>query len=193
MKKLALLPFLAFLYFAACTNKVKVIDDFSDTQFKFLNQDSTEVVFPDDFKNQYVVMGFLYTNCPDICPLITQNLLQIQKNLNYPENVQFVALSFDPQRDTPSVLKRYGELFGTGKNFTFLTGDTLQVNAFLDSARVRVNVSMRQTTESGKEIYFLNHSDKMMVFDKKGRLIIEYGGSYPQVPKLLTEDFQQIL
>lgn len=193
MKKLTLLPFLAFLYFAACTNKVKVIDDFSDTQFKFLNQDSTEVVFPDDFKNQYVVMGFLYTNCPDICPLITQNLMQTQKNLNHPDNVQFVAMSFDPLRDTPSVLKRYGELFGTGKNFTFLTGDTLQVNAFLDSARVRVNVSMQQTTESGKEIYFMNHSDKVMVFDKKGRLIIEYGGSYPQVPKLLTEDFQQIL
>ncbi len=193
MKKFTLLPFLTLLYVAACTNKVKVIDDFSDTQFRFLNQDSTEVVFPDHFKGQYVVMGFLYTNCPDICPLITQNLMQTQKNLNYPDNVQFVAVSFDPLRDTPSVLKRYGEVFGTGKNFTFLTGDTLQVNAFLDSARVRVNMSMQQTTESGKEIYFLNHSDKVMVFDKKGRLIIEYGGSYPQVPKLLTEDFQQIL
>src|SRR5690554_4179834 len=174
MKKFTLLPFLTLLYVAACTNKVKVIDDFSDTQFRFLNQDSTEVVFPDHFKGQYVVMGFLYTNCPDICPLITQNLMQTQKNLNYPDNVQFVAVSFDPLRDTPSVLKRYGEVFGTGKNFTFLTGDTLQVNAFLDSARVRVNVSMQQTTESGKEIYFMNHSDKVMVFDKKGRLIIEY-------------------
>lgn len=112
--------------------------------------------------------------------------------LNNPDDVQFVAVTFDPQRDTPQVLKAYGEAFNAGENFHFLTGDSLQVEAFMDSARVRSQVSLSQTTESGKEIYFLNHSDKIMVFDQKGRVIIEYGGSMKMVPSLLAEDLKKI-
>ena len=191
MKNILLFTFTAFLL-NACGNRVEVIDDFSDKQFKFVDQDSTVVYFPDDFEGEYLVMGFIYTNCPDICPLITQNLLKAQQELNNPADVHFAALSFDPQRDTPSVLKKYAEAFKAGDNFSFLTGDTTQVQAFLDSARVRSQVSMRQVTDSGKDIYFMNHSDKIMVFDKKGRLIYEYGGSQKMIPSLISEDLNKV-
>ena len=62
-------------------NDYKVIDDMNDASFELVNQDSVRVTFPEDFRGQYVVMGFVYTNCPDICPLITQNLIKIQKDL----------------------------------------------------------------------------------------------------------------
>jgi len=186
--------FLSFLLIqSACINDYKVIDDMNDASFELVNQDSVRVVFPEDFRGQYVVMGFVYTNCPDICPLITQNLIKIQKDLGYPSNVQFLGVSFDPLRDTPEVLHRYKEVFKVDENVNFLTGEPKMVQSFMDSVRVRTQESMRTTTDSGKEIYFLNHSDKIMVMNPKGEIIIEYGGSMPSIPSLIVQDLQSLI
>ena len=178
---------------SACMNDYKIIDDMNDASFELVNQDSVKVSFPEDFRGQYVVMGFVYTNCPDICPLITQNLIKIQKDLGYPANVQFLGVSFDPKRDTPDVLHRYKEVFNVDDNVNFLTGEPTIVQTFMDSVRVRTQESMRTTTESGKEIYFLNHSDKIMVMNPKGEIIIEYGGSMPSIPSLIVQDLQSLI
>ena len=180
------------LFLFNCQTGPEIIDDLSGTSFELLNQDSVAVTFPDDFKDKFVVMGFIYTNCPDICPLITQNLIKIQRDLGYPEDVQFLGITFDPKRDTPSVLANYKSVFKLNDNFDFLTGDSTIVSALMDSVRVRTQVSLSTTTPDGKELYFLNHSDKIMVLDKKSRVIIEYGGSMPQVPKLIVEDFKKL-
>ena len=186
--------FLSFLLIqSACINDYKVIDDMNDASFELVNQDSVRVTFPEDFRGQYVVMGFVYTNCPDICPLITQNLIKIQKDLGYPSNVQFLGVSFDPLRDTPEILHRYKEVFKVDENVNFLTGEPTMVQSFMDSVRVRTQESMRTTTDSGKEIYFLNHSDKIMVMNPKGEIIIEYGGSMPSIPSLIVQDLQSLI
>lgn len=178
---------------SACMDDYKIIDDMNDASFELVNQDSVNVNFPIDFRGQYVVMGFVYTNCPDICPLITQNLIKIQKDLGYPANVQFLGVSFDPKRDTPEVLHRYKEVFKVDDNVNFLTGEPTIIQTFMDSVRVRTQESMRTTTESGKEIYFLNHSDKIMVMNPKGEIIIEYGGSMPSIPSLIVQDLQSLI
>jgi protein SCO1/2 len=190
MKKLIIL--LLPVLIISCNSGPDVIDDLSDTSFELLNQDSTAVTFPDDFEGEFVVMGFIYTNCPDICSLITQNLVRIQQDMNYPDDVHFIAATFDPERDTPSTLKKYGEAFGVDENFTFLTGDSTEVFALMDSARVRSQVSMTDTTADGRELYFINHSDKIMVLDKQSRVVFEYGGSQPMIPSLVKEDLNKI-
>lgn len=190
MKKLLYL--LPLILLSACGNRVDVIDDFSDASFRLVNQDSVTVIFPDDYIGRYVVIGFIYTNCPDICSLITQNLVQIQKEMNYPDDVHFIAATFDPERDTPSILKDYGKAFKVEDNFDFLTGDSVMVSALMDSARVRSQVSFTQTTDDGRELYFLNHSDKIMVLDKKSRVILEYGGSQKVIPSIVKEDLNKI-
>lgn len=189
MKNLFILSVL-FSFFA-CQRTV-IIDDLNDASFELLTQDSVAVTFPDDYKGKYVVMGFVYTNCPDICPLITQNLIKIQEELGNPDDVQFLGFTFDPARDTPSIMKNYKDAFDLNNNFDFLTGDTTIVSALMDSLRVRTQVSFTTTTEAGNELYFLNHSDKIMVLDPQSRVIIEYGGSQPMVPNLIIEDFQRI-
>ncbi|MTI88504.1 MAG: SCO family protein [Balneolaceae bacterium] len=179
------------LLMISCGSKPEVIDDFGDASFHLVDQDSNAVVFPDDFEGDYVVIGFIYTNCPDICGMITQNLGAIQKELNYPEDMKFVAMTFDPERDSPSVLKAYAKPFGLDEDMTFLTGDTTQVFTMLDSARVRTQVSLRRTTDSGKELYFYNHSDKIMVLNKDAEIVLEYGGSMTK-PKMIAEDIRKI-
>jgi len=84
-------------------------------------------------------------------------------------------------------------VFKVNENVNFLTGEPTIVQNFMDSVRVRTQVSMRTTTESGKEIYFLNHSDKIMVMNPKGEIIIEYGGSMPSIPSLIVQDLQSLI
>ncbi len=187
MKYFILLIFIAFV---GC-DQTKVIDDLNDRSFTLVNQDSVEVQFPEDYKGNYLVMGFIYTNCPDVCPLITKNMVEVQKEMGYPEDVQFVGVSFDPQRDTPSVLKEYKAAFNLNGNFDFLTADSTTMAAFLDSVRVRTQVSLSTENEAGEKIYFMNHSDKIMIIDPDSRVVMEYGGSMTK-PAYLIEDLQKL-
>ncbi len=173
--------------FLACKPAPKIIDDLSDRSFQVVNQNAEPVTFPDDYKGKYVIMGFIYTHCPDICPLVTQNMIKVQKELGTPDDVQFLGVTFDPKRDTPEVLKEYKTVFELDKNFDFLTADSTTISAFMDSVRVRSQVSFSTTNEYGEKVYFMNHSDKIMVLDPKGRVIFEYGGSMTPV-NYIVED-----
>ena len=179
------------LAFIACNSGPKIIDDLSDKSFEVLHQNGETVIFPDDYEGKYVVVGFIYTNCPDICPLVTQNLIKVQKEFNDPDDIQFLGITFDPKRDTPEVLKNYKELFNLDRNFDFITADSTTISELMDSVRVRSQVSFTQVREDDKEVYFMNHSDKIMVLDKKGRVIFEYGGSMTPV-NYIVEDIQSV-
>lgn len=167
------------------------IDELNNFSVTLIDEDSTLVNFPGDFEGKVLVIGYVYTNCPDICPLITGNMKKIQVEMGNPTDVEFIGISFDPERDTPSVLKNYHKAFDMNNRFSFLTGDTTEVNKLLDRVKVRTQVSMSTTTADGREIYFLNHSDKLTVLDKKGRLMFEYGGSMAP-PKIVIEDINTI-
>jgi protein SCO1/2 len=178
-------------FFISCNSGPKVIDDLSDKSFEVLNQNGETVIFPNDYEGKYVIVGFIYTNCPDICPLVTQNLIKVQKEFNYADDIQFLGITFDPKRDTPEVLKNYKGLFNLDKNFDFLTADSTTISELMDSVRVRSQVSFTQVREDDKEVYFMNHSDKIMVLDKKGRVIFEYGGSMTPV-NYIVEDLESV-
>src|SRR5271154_1193901 len=60
----------------------------------------------DSYRGKAVLVTFLYTNCPDICPLITSNL-RVAQNLMGPAaaaKVQIIAVSVDPHGDTPKAV-----------------------------------------------------------------------------------------
>lgn len=82
-----------------------------------------EVRFFDDLiKDKVVAINFIYTHCPDTCPLETAQLVRVQNIMGdrVGKDVFFYSISIDPERDTPEVLKEYRERFGA--NWTFLTG-----------------------------------------------------------------------
>lgn len=190
MKNTTFIVSILFLLLA-CESGPKVIDDLSDKSFNVINQNGESVTFPDDYQGKYVVVGFIYTNCPDICPLVTQNLIKVQKEFNNPDDIHFLGITFDPKRDTPEVLKNYKGLFNLEDNFDFLTADSTTISELMDSVRVRSQVSFTQVREDDKEVYFMNHSDKIMVLDKKSRVIFEYGGSMTPV-NYIVEDLKTV-
>jgi protein SCO1 len=63
----------------------------------------------DSYKGKAVLVTFLYTNCPDVCPLITSNL-RVALNLLGPKEaskVQVIAVSVDPRGDTPKAVAAF--------------------------------------------------------------------------------------
>jgi protein SCO1/2 len=78
--------------------------------------------FDDLIKGKVVSINFIYTSCPDSCPLETAQLVKVQNLLGdrMGKEIFFYSISVDPEIDTPEVLKEYKERFGA--NWTFLTG-----------------------------------------------------------------------
>ncbi len=78
-----------------------------------------------DFQDKVVVLHFIYTNCPDVCPLHADRIAQIQEMVNQTpmkEQVQFVSITTDPENDTADVLRSYGPAHGLDPvNWVFLT------------------------------------------------------------------------
>jgi protein SCO1 len=63
----------------------------------------------DSYKGKAVLVTFLYTNCPDICPLIASNL-RVAQNLmgkKTAANTQIIAVSVDPKGDTPKAVAAF--------------------------------------------------------------------------------------
>jgi protein SCO1/2 len=78
-----------------------------------------------DLRGKVVVLHFVYTSCPDVCPLHAERIAEIQEMVNRTpmrELVQFVTITTDPEHDTPEVMRDYGPAHGLDPaNWTFLT------------------------------------------------------------------------
>ena len=168
------------------------LDDYSDDSFSLINQDGESVTFPDDFKGSPLVVGFIYTNCPDICPFITTNVKKIYNADTHPDGTQFALITFDPERDTPDVLKSYAGVFDMDEDpFHFLTGSPDEIERLMERVNIRKAVSSEHETDSGELIYFLSHSDKILLIDRQSRLVFDYGGSMTPVD-IVAEDLSKL-
>jgi len=95
------------------------------TDLPLTTQDGKTVRFYTDvLKNKVVLIHFLFTNCPGVCPIQAAKLAELQGLLGdrMGDRVRFVSISIDPDRDTPAALRTFGERFGAGKGWMFLTG-----------------------------------------------------------------------
>jgi protein SCO1/2 len=80
--------------------------------------------FNDLLRDKVVVINFIYTSCPDVCPLETSRLAELQGILadRVGRDVFMYSISIDPEHDTPEVLAEYAARFGAGPGWLFLTG-----------------------------------------------------------------------
>ncbi|MFQ5954192.1 MAG: SCO family protein [Kiloniellales bacterium] len=78
-----------------------------------------------DSRGKVVVLNFIYASCPDVCPLHSRRIAEIQEMIALTPmqgQVQFVSVTTDPDRDTPEVLRGYGLAHGLDPaNWLFLT------------------------------------------------------------------------
>ena len=178
------------IFATACKDDLPIITDLSSSQYTLLTQDSTEVIFPQFVKGKLVVMGFIFTNCPDICPLTTNNMRLIKEKLAQEKitNVEFVSLSFDPIVDRPSVLRKFAELRNLDlSNWTFLTGDKPEIDSLIKKSGVFAVPGDTSRTATGREIIFYIHTDRIAFIDEQGRIRKNYFGSKINIDEIVND------
>ncbi|HBV65872.1 MAG TPA: SCO family protein [Rhodopirellula sp.] len=82
-----------------------------------------ELVKSEQLLGQPYVVSFFFSTCPSICVQQNQKLKELQEAFKG-EGVRFVAISVDPETDTPEVLTEYAARFGAdAEQWLFMTGD----------------------------------------------------------------------
>jgi protein SCO1/2 len=118
---------LAALGLPAASNATSFRQDGEDwfTNVELRTHEGRTVRFYEDLlKDKIVLVNFMFTNCGDVCPGMTQNLADVQKLLGdrVGREIFMYSISLQPEIDTPEKLKDYADMFDVGPGWLFLTG-----------------------------------------------------------------------
>ena len=124
-----------------------------------------------------LVIGFIFTNCPDQCITVSQNMKYLRDNLNQSneENVSFISITVDPWRDSSSLLANYSQ--SSNYSWPHLTINSLELDqlALLEAVWTDFNIGVVLTEEqqntSGRDHsvnYEIVHSLDVVMVDKSG-------------------------
>lgn len=98
-------------------------------QFSLLDQ-SGATVNNTDLRGHVWIADFIFTSCPDVCPLLTEQLNALRKQLPSDAQLEFMSFSVDPEHDTPERLRAFAAQHGGNvPNWHFLTGPIDQVKS----------------------------------------------------------------
>jgi len=190
LPKYSLLILILFCSLGGCYERFPLDQDIKRTQNTFLNQDSVQVQFPEIIKDKITVFTMVYTHCPDICPMTTHNMFLVQEKLseNLKDKVKFVVISFDPNRDTPAVLKKFAEIREFGfDSWTLLSGDALNTNEVMLKFGIKAIPADSSYDENGELSYNVIHTDRISLIDQEGKLRANYKGSTADLNMILED------
>ena len=150
-------------------------------------------------RGKVVVLSLVYTHCPDICPLTTANMKQIQdrvRSAGQDRQVQLVTFTVDPARDRPEVLNQFAALFHADpSNWVFLTGTPEQIDVLIKGLSLYVervyyidNTPVPETSLTGPPPagpYLVNHTDRMFLIDRRGNVRAMPPGSRANVDETM--------
>ncbi len=146
--------------------------------FKFIDQDGRPIHIS-QYRDRALLMTFIYTRCPlpDYCPRMSRNFSEIQaalvKSPQIREKVQLLSISFDPEFDTPQVLRQYGLAYASRASqdpfryWTFASGSTEETK------KSALFFGLSYWRESGQII----HALRTALIGPDGRLVRVYHGN----------------
>ncbi len=121
-----------------------------------------------DYRGKAVLVTFVYTNCPDVCPLIVDNLVRVKERLGPDaKRLQIVAVSVDPKGDTPAAVKRFLTAHRAIGRVDYLIGSRRQ----LEAAWARWGIAARADPTNPD---LVEHSGVIWGVDPKGRRVTFY-------------------
>jgi len=173
-----------------CYERFPLDQDITRTQNTFLNQDSAEVQFPKIIKSKIALFAMVYTHCPDICPMTTHNMQLVEQRLpeNLKNKVKFVVISFDPNRDKPSVLKKFAEIRDISfDNWTLLSGDEQNTKEVMLKFGIKAIPADSSYDDEGELSYTVIHTDRISLIDTAGKLRSNYKGSTANLEMMLED------
>lgn len=122
-----------------------------------------------DELGRVVVLFFGYVHCPDVCPTTLSTWARVRRELqDETDEVRFVFVTVDPERDTPEVLARHLAVFGA--DIVGLHGEPSELEPVYDAFGARP----KEVPLAAGDGYLVDHYAYMVLLDRKGRLATEH-------------------
>jgi len=139
-------------------------------EYRFTNEISQPMRLA-DFKGQALGITFLFTRCPypTFCPRMSSNFEEAYKKLKAnpaaPTNWHLLTITFDPEYDTPAVLKSYAKRYGYDPSkWNYLTGELIDITAITEQ------FGLLFWRPDPKEVTGISHNLRSAVIDADGRV-----------------------
>ncbi len=155
------------------------------------NQLGQRVSLNKDLEGKLVVVNFIFTNCPTVCPTLTNNMLLLQRSFKKnPKKearldtiVHFVSITVDPERDSFPALRAYADRFGADHDhWWFLTGDKKTI---YDFAKNELQLPVGPGTGGADDLV---HSERLVLIDKDRYVRGYYNGMDEKEAKQCADD-----
>ena len=162
--------------------KYHKIDD-----FLLFNQNGDSITHSNNYKNKIYVADFFFTTCPDICKIMTSNMLYLQENLQ-DTDVMLASFSVTPEVDTVEILKSYSELKGVDDSkWNLMTGDKKEIYRL---ARKSYLVAKKNPSE---KTHGMIHTENFVLVDKERRIRGYYDGTNLDDMDRLLDDIELLI
>ena len=174
----------------SCQSKFPEKEFVGNSSESLFNQDSAMVDFPKKYKGKILLVSFIFTNCPDICPLTTHNLQLIQQKVKEEKigNVSFAAISFDPERDAPLALKNFAEVRNLDlSNYNLFSGKRENIKSLMETFHIVAIANDTTFTDDGEPVYFFTHTDRIALVDQDQNIRKSYKGSEINLEEIIND------
>lgn len=153
-----------YMLFGGSTSKLPSLGEAPDFELTDINDN---LVRFQELDGKVRMVYFLFASCTDVCPITTHQMVQIQDKLKeknlFGKDLQFISITVDTERDTPSVLKEYGDRFGVDwDGWSFLRGEN-------DQQIEQIALGYKAGVYNLGDGEFI-HSDRLFLVDRSGEI-----------------------
>jgi cytochrome c peroxidase len=149
------------------------------------------------FGDRIVLLTFIYSSCTDLngCPLATAVFYKVKERFkNIPQladKIRLISISFDPEHDTPEVMRLYGAGFEGGQpEWLFLT--TESEKALLPITNKYGQMVIKEYNEEGEYTGSMSHVLRAFLIDRSKNIRQEYSVSFLH-DELVSTDIKTLL
>jgi protein SCO1/2 len=161
-------------------------------EFSFTETNGRRVTLA-ELKGKVWIVNFIYTNCPDTCPVQSAQMRQIQEDFQKEKDLRLVSITVDPTRDTPQVLSQYAKRFSADlARWFFLTGEKERIHNFAQNGfRLgAVELPHEKRPESGATH---THSPRFVLVDRDAQIRGYYVSTDAEAMTRMRRDLKVLL
>ena len=162
-------------------NRHEIPKLFTVPDFEFVSQHG-DVFSNLNFYTKISVVDFIFTNCPGICPVMTNKMSELYQEYADQNTVQFVSFSVDPERDSLQALVRYAEKWHVNDRRWY----------FLQTEKEKIQILYEQGFKLGGELPY-GHSGALVLVDHNGVIRGYYSYSDEEELDTLRSDIDVLL
>jgi len=155
--------------------------------FSFTNQNG-KTITQKDYEGKIYVADFFFTTCGSICPIMTTNMIDVQKAFVNNPKVMILSHTVTPEIDSVPVLKKYALEKGViDSKWNLVTGDKKDIYSMARKSYLAVKLGKPE------ELYDMVHTENFVLVDAERRVRGFYDGTKKEDIQKLIEDIQWLL